>query len=59
MDRSALIETVFNKDEDYSPKVILVLEKTTGEFIRGNNSQIKACTDLSNGGLELPLLKSR
>ncbi|MDP5362221.1 MAG: AIR synthase-related protein, partial [Paracoccaceae bacterium] len=36
-----------------APAVDLTAEKAHGDFIRANHSYIKACTDLSDGGLAL------
>ena len=36
-----------------APPVDLALEKAHGDFIRANRDYIKACTDLSDGGLAL------
>ncbi len=53
MGRSALLEIVFSRQEGDPPEVNLNLEKKTGDFIRGNISLIRACTDLSDGGLAM------
>lgn len=51
--QSALLLEVFNRRDGDAPKVDLVAEKAHGEFIRNNREMIKACTDLSDGGLAL------
>jgi len=51
--RSALLETVFNRIEGDAPPVDLDAEKRNGDFIRANHQWIRACTDLSDGGLAL------
>ena len=50
---SALLQTVFNRNEGDAPSVDLETEKKTGDFIRNNCKLIKACSDLSDGGLAL------
>ena len=47
------MQTVFNRDEGDAPSVDLDTEKRTGDFIRQNCTLIKACRDLSDGGLAL------
>ncbi len=49
--QSALLAEVFNREDGDAPYVDLALEKLNGEFIRANRDMIKACTDLSDGGL--------
>ncbi len=49
--QSALLAEVFNREDGDAPFVDLDLEKRNGEFIRANRDMIKACTDLSDGGL--------
>ena len=51
--QSALLATVFGRAEGDAPPVDLAAEKAHGEFIRANRDLIKACTDLSDGGLAL------
>jgi phosphoribosylformylglycinamidine synthase II len=51
--QSALLLEVFNRRDGDAPSVDLVAEKAHGEFIRNNREMIKACTDLSDGGLAL------
>jgi len=51
--QSALLAEVFNREEGDAPTVDLAAEKRNGDFIRANRDLIKACTDLSDGGLAL------
>ncbi|NSX55130.1 phosphoribosylformylglycinamidine synthase subunit PurL [Parasulfitobacter algicola] len=51
--QSALLAEVFNREEGDAPIVDLDAEKRNGDFIRDNIDMIKACTDLSDGGLAL------
>jgi len=51
--QSALLAEVFNREEGDAPTVNLAAEKRNGDFIRANRDLIKACTDLSDGGLAL------
>ena len=51
--QSALLAEVFNRVEGDAPMVDLALEAKHGDFIRANRIWIKACTDLSDGGLAL------
>ncbi|WP_419739659.1 phosphoribosylformylglycinamidine synthase subunit PurL [Ruegeria sp.] len=51
--QSALLAEVFNREEGDAPHVDLEVEKRNGDFIRANREMIKACTDLSDGGLAL------
>ena len=51
--QSALLAEVFNREDGDAPHVDLDAEKRNGEFIRANRDLIKACTDLSDGGLAL------
>jgi len=44
---------VFNREDGDAPAVDLTAERAHGEFIRANRDYIKACTDLSDGGLAL------
>ncbi|TYB83559.1 phosphoribosylformylglycinamidine synthase subunit PurL [Maritimibacter fusiformis] len=51
--QSALLAEVFHREEGDAPPVDLAAERRNGEFIRANHKFIKACTDLSDGGLAL------
>ena len=51
--QSALLAEVFNRIEGDAPPVDLAAEKRHGDFIRANHNLIRACTDLSDGGLAL------
>lgn len=51
--QSALLAEVFNREDGDAPAVDLEAEKQNGDFIRANRDLIKACTDLSDGGLIL------
>lgn len=51
--RSALLQEVFGRAEGDAPPVDLAAEKRNGDFIRAHARWIKACTDLSDGGLAL------
>jgi phosphoribosylformylglycinamidine synthase subunit PurL len=51
--QSALLAEVFNREDGDAPHVDLAREKLNGEFIRNNRDLIKACSDLSDGGLAL------
>ncbi|MGQ3486487.1 phosphoribosylformylglycinamidine synthase subunit PurL [Roseovarius pacificus] len=51
--QSALLAEVYNRVEGDAPAVDLDTEKRHGDFIRANHTLIKACTDLSDGGLAL------
>ena len=51
--QSALLAEVFNREDGDAPAVDLAEEAKNGEFIRANRDMIKACTDLSDGGLAL------
>jgi phosphoribosylformylglycinamidine synthase len=51
--QSALLYEVFNREDGDAPAVDLIAERRNGDFIRGNRDLIKACTDLSDGGLAL------
>ncbi len=51
--QSALLAEVYNRVEGDAPPVDLATEKRNGDFIRANAEYIKACTDLSDGGLAL------
>ncbi len=49
--QSALLAEAFDLVEGDAPPVDLAAEKEHGDFIRANRSAIRACTDLSDGGL--------
>ncbi|MDM8165509.1 phosphoribosylformylglycinamidine synthase subunit PurL [Roseovarius sp.] len=51
--QSAILAEVFNRAEGAAPPVDLAAEKRNGDFIRANARLIRACTDLSDGGLAL------
>ena len=51
--QSALLAEVYGRAEGDAPPVDLDAERANGDFIRANHSYIKACTDLSDGGLAL------
>ena len=51
--QTALLQEVFNRSDGDAPKVNLETEKKHGNFILTNRNLIKACTDLSDGGLAL------
>ena len=51
--QSALLAEAFGIEEGDAPMVDLAAEKRNGEFIRANRAHIRACTDLSDGGLAL------
>ena len=51
--QSALLYEVFNREDGDAPAVDLIAERRNGEFIRDNRDYVKACTDLSDGGLAL------
>jgi len=51
--QSALLAEVFNRAEGDAPPVDLEAERRNGEFIRDNRQWIRACTDISDGGLAL------
>ncbi len=51
--QSAILAEVFNRVEGDAPAVDLASEKANGDFIRENASMIRACSDLSDGGLAL------
>ena len=53
MGRSAVLSCVFGRTDGTPPPVDLAQERAHGEFIRANRDLIKACTDLSDGGLAL------
>ena len=51
--QSALLQTALGRSDGDAPSVDLDLEKKNGEFVRANRTLIKACTDISDGGLAL------
>ena len=51
--QSALLAEVFNREDGDAPNVDLEQESAHGEFILANRDIIRACTDLSDGGLAL------
>ena len=51
--QSALLAEVFNRAEGAAPTVDLEAEKRNGDFIRDNAQLIRACTDISDGGMAL------
>jgi len=51
--QSAILREVFNRAEGDSPPVDLGAERRHGDFIRDNHALIRACTDLSDGGLAM------
>jgi phosphoribosylformylglycinamidine synthase len=51
--QSALLAEVFAREDGDAPIVDLTAEKAHGDFIRANRELIRACTDLSDGGLAL------
>ncbi|GGH25669.1 phosphoribosylformylglycinamidine synthase subunit II [Cribrihabitans marinus] len=51
--QSALLAEVFNREDGDAPVVDLDTERRNGDFIRANRELIRACTDLSDGGLAL------
>jgi phosphoribosylformylglycinamidine synthase II len=51
--QSALLTEVFHREDGDAPHVNLETERRNGEFIRDNHAMIRACTDLSDGGLAL------
>jgi len=51
--QSALLREVYHRAEGDAPPVDLEAERRHGAFIRDNHRWIRACTDLSDGGLAL------
>ena len=51
--QSALLAEMFERAEGDAPPVDLGAEKRNGDFIRTHHDWIRACTDLSDGGLAL------
>lgn len=55
--QSALLHEVFNRREGEAPSVDLALELKNGNFIRNNAEIIRACSDVSDGGVALGALE--
>jgi len=51
--QSALLVEAFGSEDGPAPSVDLAAEKLNGDFIRDNKDFIRACTDISDGGLAL------
>ncbi|MEP1612172.1 MAG: phosphoribosylformylglycinamidine synthase subunit PurL [Roseobacter sp.] len=51
--QSAILAEVYDRIEGDAPPVDLAKEKEHGDFVRQHRDLIKACTDLSDGGLAL------
>ncbi|TMV13392.1 phosphoribosylformylglycinamidine synthase subunit PurL [Arenibacterium halophilum] len=51
--QSALLAELWGREEGDAPAVDLEAEKRNGDFIRDNRALIKACTDVSDGGIAL------
>ena len=51
--QSAILSEVYNRTDGDAPPVDLDAEAAHGDFIRANRALIKACSDLSDGGLAL------
>ena len=51
--QSAILAEVFNREEGDAPTVNLEAEKSNADFIRANRDLIRACTDISDGGIAL------
>ncbi|MBZ0124502.1 MAG: phosphoribosylformylglycinamidine synthase subunit PurL [Roseovarius sp.] len=51
--QSALLAEVFNRAEGAAPPIDLEAERRNGDFIRRHAGWIRACTDISDGGLAL------
>ncbi|MFN4191383.1 MAG: phosphoribosylformylglycinamidine synthase subunit PurL [Tabrizicola sp.] len=51
--QSALLAEAFGIEAGDAPPVDLAAERRHGEFVRANRKSIRACTDLSDGGLAL------
>ncbi|MAY86796.1 MAG: phosphoribosylformylglycinamidine synthase II [Pseudooceanicola sp.] len=51
--QSALLAELWGREEGDAPAVDLEAEKRNGDFIRDNRTLIKACTDVSDGGIAL------
>ena len=51
--QSALMAEMFGREDGDAPPVDLEAERRNGDFVRANRDLIRACTDLSDGGLAL------
>ena len=51
--QSALLAEAFGIEDGDAPPVDLAAERRHGEFIRANHRALRACSDLSDGGLAL------
>ena len=51
--QSALLAEAFGMEEGDAPPVDLAAERKHGEFIRANHKALRACSDLSDGGLAM------
>jgi phosphoribosylformylglycinamidine synthase len=51
--QSALLAEIFHREEGDAPPVDLDAEKRNGNFIRAHRDLIRACTDVSDGGIAL------
>ena len=51
--QSALLAEAFGIEAGDAPPVDLAAERRNGEFVRANRALVRACTDLSDGGLAL------
>ncbi len=51
--QSALLAEAFGIEAGDAPPVDLVAERKHGEFVRANRARLRACADLSDGGLAL------
>ena len=51
--QSALLYELLGREDGDAPHVDLEIERVHGEFVRNNARAIRACTDLSDGGLAL------
>ncbi len=51
--QSALLAEVFNREDGDAPAIDLAAERRNGSFIREHRELIRACTDLSDGGLAM------
>ncbi len=55
--QSALLAEMWGRAEGDAPHVDLTAERRHGDFIRDNRANIRACSDLSDGGLALAALE--
>jgi phosphoribosylformylglycinamidine synthase len=55
--QSALLAEVFGRRDGDAPHVDLDAEKRHGSFVRDNRALIRACSDLSDGGLALAVFE--